>query len=98
MAIIFIGLTYVAYTILLRDNVANTCNLFRVTSLFILIKSASGMCVFIDYHPIEANADVATERMQLQGQSYPNTEFCRKPSIDLRIQYAAKKVTLRSVI
>ena len=49
------------YTVLLRDNIAKAHNLFRVTSLFILIESASGMRISLDYQPIEVNADVATE-------------------------------------
>ena len=48
-------------TVLLRDNVANAHNLFRVTSLFVLIESASGMHISLDYQPIEVNTDVATE-------------------------------------
>ena len=50
-----------AITVLLRDNVAIARNLFRVTSSFVLIKSASGMCVSLDYQPIEVNTDVVTE-------------------------------------
>ena len=46
---------------MLRDNVANACNLFRVTSSFVLIKSASRMHISLDYQPIEVNTDVATE-------------------------------------
>ena len=49
------------YTVLLRDNVANTRNLFQVTSLFVLIESSSGMCISLDYQPTEVNTDVATE-------------------------------------
>ena len=42
-------------TVLLRDNVTNTRNLFRVTSSFVLIESASGMHFSLDYQPIEVN-------------------------------------------
>ena len=51
-------------TVLLRDNVANARNSFRVTSSFVLIESASGMLISLDYQPIEVNnitIDVATE-------------------------------------
>ena len=48
-------------TVMLRDNVANACNSFRVTSSFVLIESASGMRISLDYQPIEVNIDVATE-------------------------------------
>ena len=48
-------------TVLLRDNVANARNLFQVTSLFILIESASGMRISLDYQRKEVNTDVATE-------------------------------------
>ena len=48
-------------TVLLRDNVANACNLFRVTSSFVLIESAYGMCISLDYQPIEVNTDVTIE-------------------------------------
>ena len=47
--------------VLLRDNVTNARNLFRVTSSFVLIESASGMHNSLDYQPIEADTDVATE-------------------------------------
>ena len=36
-------------TVLLRDNVANARNSFRVTSSFVLIESASGMRISLDY-------------------------------------------------
>ena len=49
------------YMVLLRDNIANARNLFRVTSLFVLIEYASGMCISLDYQPIEVNIDVAIE-------------------------------------
>ena len=47
--------------VLPRDNVASAHNLFRATSLFVLIESASGMRISLDYQPIEVNTDVATE-------------------------------------
>ena len=72
--------------VLLRDKVTNARNL---TSSFILIESVSGMRISLDYQPIEVKYRRCyrklRQRMQLQGQSYLNTEFCRKPSIDLRI-------------
>ena len=36
-------------------------NLFWVTSSFVLIESASGMRISLDYQPIEVNTDIATE-------------------------------------
>ena len=48
-------------TVLLRNNITNARNLFRVTSLFVLIESASEMRISLDYQPIEVNTDVATE-------------------------------------
>ena len=48
-------------TVLLRDNVADACNLFRVTSSFVLIKFESGMRISLDYQPIEVNTDITTE-------------------------------------
>ena len=42
-------------TVLLRDNATNTRNLFKVTSSFVLIESASGMHFSLDYQPIEVN-------------------------------------------
>ena len=48
-------------TVLLRNNITNARNLFRVTSLFVLIESASGMRISLDYQPIEVNTDVTTE-------------------------------------
>ena len=48
-------------TVLLKDNVTNARNLFRVTSSFVLIESASGIRISLDYQPIEVNIDVATE-------------------------------------
>ena len=72
--------------VLLRDNVASAHNLFQVTNLFILIESASGMRISLDYQPIEVNTGVATESYAtecncMHGKSYLNTEFCRKQSI-----------------
>ena len=48
-------------TVLLEDNVTNARNLFRVTSSFVLIESASVIRISLDYQPIEVNTDVATE-------------------------------------
>ena len=48
-------------TVLLRDNIANARNLFQVTSSFVLSEYVSGMCISLDYQPIEVNTDVATE-------------------------------------
>ena len=48
-------------TVLLRDNVGNAHNFFRVASLFVLIESASGMRISLDYQPIEVDTDIATE-------------------------------------
>ena len=45
-------------TVLLTDNVANTRNLFPVTSSF---ESTSGMRISRDYLPIEVDTDVTTE-------------------------------------
>ena len=67
---------YVA-TVLLRDNVANAHNLFRVTSLFVLIKSTSGMCISLDYQPIKVNTEVATE-------SYARECNCKDKATQMR--------------
>ena len=39
-------------TVLLEDNVTNARNLFRVTSSFVLIESAPGIRISLDYQPI----------------------------------------------
>ena len=66
-------------TVLLRDNVANACYLFRVSSSFVLIESASGvrMRISLDYQPIEVNTDVATE-------SYATECNCKDKATQIR--------------
>ena len=64
-------------TVLLRDNVANAHNLFQATSLFILIKSVSGMRISLDYQPKEVNTDVATE-------SYATECNCKDKTTQIR--------------
>ena len=49
----------------------------RVTSSFILIESASGMPISLDYQPIEVNTDVATE-------SYVTECNCRDKATQMR--------------
>ena len=68
---------YFDYTVLLRDNVASACNLFRVTSLFDLIESASVMRISLHYQPIEVNADIATE-------SYATECNCKDKATQIR--------------
>ena len=53
--------------VLLRDNVANAHNLFQATSLFVLIESASGMFISLDYQPIQVNIQMSQQKVTPQN-------------------------------